>query len=414
MKSDLDTLMLSNHIDALLITGPAMHNPPMAYFTGGVHVSGADLIVKRGEAPLLFYNDMERDEAARTGLATKSLEAYRFPELLKKTNGNPVEATILRYQQMLTDLGLTSGRIALYGKIDAGAAYAIFSGLQRAMPDLEFVGQGDDSLLLKARTTKDADEVQRIRRMGQITTEVVGLTADFLTSHRARDGVLVKPDGEPLTIGEVKRRINLWLVERGAENPHGTIFAIGYDAAVPHSSGTESDTLRLGETIVFDIYPCEAGGGYFYDLTRTWCLGYATDEAQALYGDVLAVYQQVLSELEPGVHYPRFQQRACELFEAHGHPTQRSDPQTQRGYVHSLGHGVGMDIHERPFSGRNASPQDILEPGSVVSHEPGLYYPERKLGVRLEDTLWVRPDGSPEILAEYPLDLILPIKTEGA
>jgi len=164
MKSDLDSLMLSNQIDALLITGPAMHNPPMTYFTGGVHVMGADLIKKRGEAPVLFYNDIERDEAARTGLATKSLDAYRFPELVKKSNGNLVEATILRYQQMLTDVGLTSGRIALYGKIDAGAAYAIFSGLQRATPGLEFVGQTDDSLLLKARITKDADEVQRIRR----------------------------------------------------------------------------------------------------------------------------------------------------------------------------------------------------------------------------------------------------------
>lgn len=413
MKSDLDSLMLSNQIDALLITGSAMHNPPMTYFTGGVHVSDADLIKKRGEAPVLFYNDMERDEAARTGLATKSLDAYRFPELLKKSDGNLVDATILRYQTMLTDLDLTSGRVALYGKIDAGTAYAIFSGLQRAMPGLELLGQADDSLLLKARTTKDADEVQRIRRMGQITTEVVGLTADFLTSHRAKDGVLVKPDGQPLTIGDVKRRINLWLVERGAENPYGTIFAIGYDAAVPHSSGTESDTLRLGETIIFDIYPCEAGGGYFYDFTRTWCLGYATDEAQALYEDVLAVYRQVLSELQPGIHYPRLQQRACELFEARGHPTQHSDPQTQRGYVHSLGHGVGMDVHERPYSGRTASPEDTLEPGSVVSHEPGLYYPERKLGVRLEDTLWIRPDGSLEILAEYPHDLVLPVKTEG-
>lgn len=410
MKSDLDSLMLSNQIDALLITGPAMHNPPMTYFTGGVHVTGGDLIKKRGEAPVLFYHDMERDEAARTGLATKSLDAYRFPDLLKKSNGNWVQATILRYQKMLTDAGLTSGRIALYGKIDAGEAYAIFSGLQRTMPALEFVGQTNDSLLLKARTTKDSDEVQRIRHMGQITVEVVGLTADFLTSHRAKNGLLVKPDGQPLTIGEVKRRINMWLVERGAENPYGTIFAIGYDSAVPHSSGTNSDMLRLGETIIFDIYPCETGGGYFYDLTRTWCLGHATDEAQALYEDVLAVYTQVLSELKPGIHYPRFQQRACELFEARGHPTQHSDPQTQRGYVHSLGHGVGMDIHERPFSGRSAAPDDTLQPGSVVSHEPGLYYPERKMGVRLEDTLWMRTDGSVEILAEYPLDLVLPVK----
>ena len=95
------------------------------------------------------------------------------------------------------------------------------------------------------------------------------------------EDMLIGRDGEPVTIGQVKGLINLWLAERGAENPEGTIFAIGRDAAVPHSSGNPSDILRLGQTIVFDIYPCEAGGGYFYDFTRTWCLGYAPDDVQA-------------------------------------------------------------------------------------------------------------------------------------
>ena len=410
MKTDIDALMQADDISALLVTGPARHNPPMVYFTGNACPGQSDLIKLRGQPPVLFYNVMERDEAAKTGLATKSLDDYRLPELIKQSNGNQVKATILRYQKMFADLGLTSGRIAMYGKVDAGAAYAIFTGLQEAMPGLELLGQTDDSLMLKARATKDASEVEHIRRMGQVTVEVVGMVSELLSSHRARDGVLVQPDGRPLTVGEVKRHINLWLAERDAENPHGTIFAIGHDAAVPHSSGDDSDTLRLGETIVFDISPCEAGGGYFYDLTRTWCLGYASDEAYALYEDVFFVYREVMGELKAGGHGPQFQKRACELFEARGHPTVRSDPQTQQGYVHSLGHGVGLDIHERPRYGRNATPEDTLEPGSVVTHEPGLYYPDRNLGVRLEDTLWVRPDGALEVLAEYPLDLVLPVR----
>jgi Xaa-Pro aminopeptidase len=117
----------------------------------------------------------------------------------------------------------------------------------------------------------------------------------------------------------------------------------------------------------------------------------------------------MLAELKPGIHCIQFQGRTCELFEALGHPTLRSNANTQSGYVHSLGHGVGLNIHERPRYGRNATSEDTLEPGSVVTHEPGLYYPERKLGVRLEDTYWVRPDGSLEALAEYPLDLVLPV-----
>jgi len=410
MKNDLDALMEANDIDALLVTGPAQHNPAMYYFTGGWHISQADLIKKRGQAPVLFYNSMERDEAAKTGLQTKDLGDYRLRDLLKESNGNQIKATALRYQKMLEELGITSGRVALFGKAEAGAAYAIFSVLEKVLPGLSMVGQLDDSLLMQAMATKDDGEIERMRRMGQVTTAVVGKVADFLTSHRVSNEILVKSDGQPLTIGDVKSLINLWLAEAGAENPEGTIFAIGHDAGVPHSAGTPSDPLRLGQTIVFDIFPCEAGGGYYYDFTRTWCLGYAPDEALALYQDVFAVYREILDTLEPGVHCPEYQRRACELFEAQGHPTVEKNPQTQEGYVHSLGHGLGLNVHERPWFGRNASAEDRLDPGSVVTIEPGLYYPERGLGVRLEDTVWMRPDGKPEILADFPLDLVLPMK----
>jgi Xaa-Pro aminopeptidase len=410
MKTDLDTLMEANNIDALLVTGPAQHNPAMYYFTGGWHISQGDLIKQRGQAPVLFYNSMERDEAAKTGLQTKDLGDYRLRDLLKENNGNMVMATAARYQKMLEELGISTGRVALFGKAEAGAAYAVFSSLEKAMPGLSMVGQLDDSLLMQAMATKDEDEIARIRHMGQVTTAVVGQVADFLTSQRVKDQVLVKADGGALTIGDVKSRINLWLAERGAENPEGTIFAIGRDAGVPHSSGTSGDALRLGQTIVFDIFPCEAGGGYFYDFTRTWCLGYAPDEALALYEDVYTVYREILDALEPGVYCPEYQRRACELFEARGHATIEKDPATQEGYVHSLGHGLGLNVHERPWFGRNANAEDRLDPGTVVTIEPGLYYPERGLGVRLEDTVWMRPDGKAEILGDFPLDLVLHMK----
>jgi Xaa-Pro aminopeptidase len=87
MKTDIDALMESHEIDALLVTGPAQHNPAMYYFTGGGHISQADLIKKRGQAPVLFYNSMERDEAAKTGLQTKVLCDYRMRDLLKESKG---------------------------------------------------------------------------------------------------------------------------------------------------------------------------------------------------------------------------------------------------------------------------------------------------------------------------------------
>lgn len=410
MKSDLDSLMHAHNLDAILVTGPAQHNPFMVYLTGGAHLTQADLIKKRSEEPVLFCSPMERDEAIKTGLRTKNIADYGLMDLLKQANGDQLRANVLRYRQMFVEAGLTKGQVALYGRAEAGSVYALFSALQAELPGLTFVGETQNGALLQAMATKDASEVERIRRMGEITVEVVGKTADFLTGHRVEKDTLVNPDGRPLTIREVKSRINLWLAERGVENPEGTIFAIGRDAGVPHSSGNPSDLLKLGQTIVFDIFPCEAEGGYYYDLTRTWCLGYAPDEAHKLYEDVLSVYQQIHSELKVNSLCRDYQYRACELFEALGHPTLKNSPQTQEGYVHGLGHGVGLHIHERPWFTMRATAEDRLAPGAVITLEPGLYYPDRGLGMRLENTLWVCPDGQFEVLADYPLDLVLPIR----
>jgi Xaa-Pro aminopeptidase len=410
MKTDLDNLMAAQNLDAILITGPAQHNPAMVYMTGGAHLTGADLIKKRGEEPMLFCYPMERDEAARTGLITRNLADYKINDLLKEAGGDLIKATAARYQMMFHDLGIHSGRLGIYGQLDAGMSYAVFSTLQQAIPELTLVGEAGKSILMQAMMTKDATEIERIRRMGKITTTVVGRVAEYLSSHAGENGVLVDHNGQPLNIGHVKSRINLWLAELGADNPEGTIFAIGRDAGVPHSSGTSSDLLRLGETIVFDIFPCEASGGYFYDFTRTWCLGYATDAQQALYNDVLTVYQTIMQELRVGVPFKNYQQRTCEIFESRGHPTVLSNPTTECGYVHSLGHGLGLHVHELPRSGIAASEAEQLDPGVVITIEPGLYYPDKGMGVRLEDSVVVHDDGRFEILAPYPLDLIIPVK----
>jgi Xaa-Pro aminopeptidase len=406
MKTELDSLMQSYEFDGLLVLGPGDHNPAMVYLTGGGHFTGT-LIKKRGASPLLFCNTMERDEAAKSGLPTKLIDDYKPTELLKQAEGDVLKATVRRYQMMLDECGLSTGRVAVYGRTELSSMFSILSELQASMPGLILVGETGNTMLMEAQLTKDPSEAARIRKMGQITTAVVGQVADFLTAHKVQDEVLVKPDGQPLTVGEVKHHINLWLAERGAENPEGTIFAIGRDSGVPHSSGNPTDPLRLGQTVVFDIYPCEEGGGYFYDFTRTWCLGYAPDEAWKLYKDVLSIYNQISSELKVNASYKAYQQRTCELFEGLGHPTLKSNPETQSGYIHSLGHGVGLNIHERPWSGVSAGEADRLVPGAVFTIEPGLYYPDQGMGVRMENTVWVKPDGGFEIMADYPMDLVL-------
>ncbi len=411
MKSDLDRLMKEHGVDVLLVTGTAQHNPAMVYFTGVAHVTNADLIKKRGEPATLFHGPMERDEALHTGLNTVSFSKYPFAQLMKESRNDFVDAVALRYKKMLADLGIVSGKVAVYGHNEVGGFYSILTRLQQMVPEIKLMGFLQDEIILNAMMTKDADEIEHIRAMGKATTTVVGKTADYLTGHKVKNDTIVHSDGSAVTIGEVKKKINLWLAEEGVENPEGTIFAIGRDAGVPHSAGTDSDPMRLGQTIVYDIFPCEAQGGYFYDFTRTWCLGYAPDAVQKLYEDVKSVYDTVKAELKLNAPFVNSQVRTCELFEAQGHPTVLHQPTTEEGYVHSLGHGVGLNIHEKPFSSTfNPSPNDILAPGAVFTLEPGLYYPERGMGVRIEDTLVAKADGSFEILADFPKDLILPVK----
>ena len=411
MKTDLDQIMQDRNIDALLVLGDAEHNAPMYYLTGGGHVNAATLIKPRGKDATLFCNDMEREEAKKTGLKTVTYSKYSLKELQKEAKGDLVLVSALRLEKMLNDCNVKSGRVGVYGHTDVSHTFAILTAVQKKMPAIEFVGETNmDSVFLQAMETKAEDEVERIRKMGQITTEVVGLVKDYLTGHAVDENeVLLRTDGKPLTISDVKAKINLWLAERGAENPEATIFAIGRDTGFPHSVGTPSNVIRLGKTIIFDIFPCEAGGGYFYDFTRTWCLGYAPAAEQKLYDDVREVYEKLIDEMEVNMPFGELQRLTCDLFEAQGHPTIRSNEATQEGYVHSVGHGLGVNVHERPWA-RMEMKDNLLQRGTVFTIEPGLYYSERGMGVRIENTYYARPDGTFERIVEFPFDFVLEMK----
>ena len=148
MKTDIDAIMQANDIDVLLVHWTAQHNPAMVYLTGGGHLTGADLIKKRGEPAVLFHASMERDEAAKTGLVTRSYSNYPIcGPASKRRTATGSRPRRIRYCRMFADLGISAGRVALYGRADLSTAFPVFYELQKRMPDITLVGDVGGTIL---------------------------------------------------------------------------------------------------------------------------------------------------------------------------------------------------------------------------------------------------------------------------
>ena len=245
--------------------------------------------------------------------------------------------------------------------------------------------------------------------VGRRTNQVMQAAWDFIAGHRAEGETVVKADGSPLTIGDVKAFVRLKLLELELEDSEGMIFAQGRDGGFPHSHGTDSEPLQLGKAIVFDLFPRDMHNGYFHDMTRTWSIGYATPEVQKAYDEVHTAFDAVMREIKVGERTKRYQEIALDVLEECGHPTGRSHPGTSIGYMHSLGHGVGIEIHENPrFT--HMMDRDVVQVGNVFTVEPGVYYPEKGFGIRIEDTICIAEDGSVVNLTPMHKELVLPLK----
>jgi Xaa-Pro aminopeptidase len=131
-------------------------------------------------------------------------------------------------------------------------------------------------------------------------------------------------------------------------------------------------------------------------MTRTFCAGTPGDTLQEWYDLTAAAKDAALDAIEPGVTGAAVHDAVCDVYEDAGLPTLRADETAETGFIHSTGHGVGLDVHELP---RLAPAGGELQPGHVVTVEPGLYDPEVG-GVRIEDLVVVTADGY-ENLTDY-------------
>lgn len=248
------------------------------------------------------------------------------------------------------------------------------------------------------RAVKTPDELDLIRTVQTANERAMAAAEDLLTQARIHDDTL-HHDGEPLTSERVKTRIEQVLLEHGCGLDE-TIVAGGTHAADPHDRG--SGPLPAHEPIVIDIFPRDKTTKYHADMTRTVVRGTPTPEVQARFDLTLSALETATNMIEPGVTGAAVHAAVCDIYEDAGHPTLRKNPTAETGFIHNTGHGVGLDIHELPLLAP-AGPE--LEPGHVVTVEPGLYDPAVG-GMRLEDLVVVTDTGH-ENLTQHPKHLTL-------
>lgn len=407
MKSDLDQLMQQRNLDAFLVASDESYNAVRDYLSSGARVTGGTIIKKRGEPATMIVNGMEVEEAKASGLRVLVREQLDYIDLVKAHRNDGTALMAAWWHKMLDVCGVQAGRVGVYGSGDLNVYLEVFRALEAAASEIEWVGETGTTLFDEAMLTKDADEMARIRSVAQRTNAVMQLTWDYIAGHRADGDAVVNADGEPLTIGDVKRFVRRELLERGLEDT-GMIFAQGRDGGFPHSRGQEAMPLMQGQAIVFDLFPREFGGGYHHDMTRTWCIGYAPEAVQRDYDTVMEAFDRAIELTKPGASGADPQNAVLDYFESLGHPTQRSHPGTPKGYVHSLGHGIGLNIHERPRLSHLAD--DTLAIGQVITVEPGLYYPDEGYGIRVEDAVYIDGNGALVTLTNFHKELVLPLK----
>ncbi len=249
------------------------------------------------------------------------------------------------------------------------------------------------------RRKKNPWELEAIERAQRAADTALLAAARMLREAEPTDEGLLRFEGEVLTAELVRETMAAELLTQGAES-EGILVQSGAGPMMGHSLG--SGPIRRNETVIIDCAPRERRHGAFSDTTRTFVPGRVTDEVRRLHADCRAALDIAFECLRPG-RSDAFH-KVAEFFQAQGHPTKlhhRGPERMRKGFTHSLGHGVGLEVHESPSLGLHA---EVLIEGDVVAVEPALYF-EGMGNVRLEDTVLVTPDGPRRFTDPYPYEL---------
>jgi Xaa-Pro aminopeptidase len=349
----------------------------MKYLT---HFTTSDPFVffkKPGERGVIIVSQMETGRASREATATVMTRTQAgLPEIMK-TEQDPYRATAK----------MIAGQVGK--KILVPQNFPI--ALANAMSEYCTVVV-DGGTIKSMRAKKSKTELVFMNNVQKVTEKAMDRAVTLIRSSSVKKGIL-HIGQKPLTSEHVKFSMHSLLLEHGC-SAVDTIVSCGEDTAIPHMSG--SGPLKSDEPIVIDLFPVEEKSGYYADMTRTVVKGEPSNDIREMYDALREAKKLGISRVRAGVSGADIHLAVVDFFKERGYETDT------RGFIHNLGHGVGLQVHELPTigpAGKN------LESGNVITIEPGLYYPGIG-GVRLEDIGTVTTKGFNNFTA-FPEELIL-------
>lgn len=370
----MDTSPLFRDIqdDALLVIAASEHNMDMYYLTGFFAPDPFVAVITKSEKTIIV-GDLEYERAKVQARADRVI---RLAELLDKNDpdaktagGSVRAAAAFMRAEKIGSVRVPATFPVAYADYLRKKKFELNYSLRRFIPQ---------------RSIKTAEEIEFIETAVSHTEIVVHEAIDLIRKSTVVDGIL-HLNNAVLTSEKLKNFITTRLFDRGylALN---TIIAGGDDSFDPHNQG--HGPLPAGKPIIIDVFPHSMATRYFADMTRTVVKGTPDPHLEQMYQAVHDAQRNAVAAIAHGVAVRDVHAACCDLFTSRGFATGVING-TLQGFMHSTGHGVGLDIHEEP---RIYSSDDQLESGNVVTVEPGLYYKEYG-GVRIEDLVVVTDDG---------------------
>jgi len=258
----------------------------------------------------------------------------------------------------------------------------------------ELLGRGitircDPLLGVMDRRAKDEQEIEWLAEAQAATEDAMQMACETVARASARSDGVLEHDGAPLTSDRLRALIDVYLLQRGYQNPT-SIVASGPQGADCHNFG--SGDLRTGEPVIVDIFPMNRQTLYNGDCTRTVVHGEISDTLRAMHAAVVAAKAAAVAATRAGATGEEVHAATSASITAHGYQMGlpgEDDPPEYCGMIHGTGHGIGLDVHEPPLLDTGSGE---LVVGDCLTIEPGLYS-QALGGIRVEDMVVVEENG---------------------